>query len=610
MPPKAAKPQAAADAAANATSNGPDETAVRQAAVVSSTFANVELQTTRRTLKEYVQLFDDAREENQRLNSELVERDKDSMRVVQFLRAELDGKIAEIASVQKQHKADLDKVRADFHSERKRLLAEINDRDEEISALQNKCSVVQGDLSALQTFASDRDRLYAEMHAFREHHQRECERYEAEISRLRFVSLEEKVRVKAEERIMTEKFEAEVNDRAMKLLDVKTRSIHNENFALLQDKVLLEQELDRLVSDNKSMKSLTSTQKREVELAKVADDEYAKRGARQSREIKDLRNQCKLMEQNIAKLIDEYEHKLDVQSSNSQTAIDALKEERDLAIRNAELRHKELVKMRQLTKSFVSQRSELEIFFNEALEYVREQILIERNVIVQEKFRLQQPGLQQGKTNGRLLISDGGRSFPAAAGTSAGDFQHTRKPSTGSSGAAQIPKGQPPRGGSGAMMASEHPFFQGSKGFDSLYTGAHDDEPVSARVHSQPPSGGPRRISSGAAALPLIHSKPPSGGQPSSALVPSRHSTPAQLPPAPPVAGAAASIIGSSADISQLSWIDKERVLRILLAKINNAARYERKELPMNGDGLHVVAPVPAPKQLLEQKSDTFLTQM
>jgi len=67
----------------------------------------------------------------------------------------------------------------------------------------------------------------------------------------------------------------------------------------------------------------------------------------------------------------------------------------------------------------------------------------------------------------------------------------------------------------------------------------------------------------------------------------------------------------NTADISQLTWPDKERVLRILLAKINHASRYERKALKAESipnEGLHVVAPV-IPKQLLENKSDTFLTQ-
>jgi uncharacterized phage infection (PIP) family protein YhgE len=215
MPPKAAATPAGAKpvpVTPGETTAPLDETALRQSAVVSATFANVELQTTRQTLKQYVQLFEESRDENQRLTSELTERDKDSMKVVQFLRAELDAKLAEMMQVQQQHKSAVDKIRADFHVERKQLLGEINEREDEISALQTQLSVVKGDFDALQQFAADRDQLHEEMTSFREQHKRECEAYEKEISRLRFTSLEEKVRVKAEERIMTEKFEAEVSD--------------------------------------------------------------------------------------------------------------------------------------------------------------------------------------------------------------------------------------------------------------------------------------------------------------------------------------------------------------------------------------------------------------
>lgn len=614
MPPKAppapgAKPQQAAnpvDALALTTSASQlDETAVRQSAVVSATFANVELQTTRQTLKQYVQLFEESRDENQRLASELVERDKDSMKVVQFLRAELDAKLAEMAQVQQQHKVAVDKIRADFHVERKQLLGEINEREDEISSLQNQLSVVQGDLEALQQFASDRDRLHEEMTSFREQHNRECEAYEKEISRLRFTSLEEKVRVKAEERILTEKFEAEVSDRAMKLLDAKTKEIHNENFALLEDKVLLEQELDRLVADNKRMKDMTGSQRRDVELAKIADEEYSKRGARQGREIKDLRNQCKLMETNIAKLIDEYEHKLEVQTHKFQTETEKLKEERDLSYRNAENRHKELARMRQLSKHIVRQRSDLEMFFNEALEYVRQQIVIERHQVIQEKFAPAngQRAIASQEQPPRLLMSEQGSRggqppLPPPP--------HQQPPAASSDGGARPVTDQ--QRGNSALIPSHHPFFQGTgKEFDSIYHAADEALPShrsSAHLPRVPSSNN-------SSTLPVIHSRGQGGPLP--AIQYGKGASTVKRNGGGATGNGSADPFTGTTDIAHLSWADKERVLRILLAKINNAARYERKDHTDLIAGKHpqqimqVVAPS-APKQITAV-SDTFLTQ-
>ncbi|CUE70451.1 Hypothetical protein, putative [Bodo saltans] len=703
MPPKAAGANPAGakpvPGTPGETSAPLDETAVRQSAVVSATFANVELQTTRQTLKQYVQLFEESRDENQRLTSELTERDKDSMKVVQFLRAELDTKLADMIQVQQQHKAAVDKIRADFHVERKQLLGEINEREDEISALQNQLGVLKGDFDALQQFATDRDQLHEEMTSFREQHKRECEAYEKEISRLRFTSLEEKVRVKAEERIMTEKFEAEVSDRAMKLLDAKTKEIHNENFslledkvmleheldrlvkkkveayekeisrlrftsleekvrvkaeerimtekfeaevsdramklldaktkeihnenfALLEDKVMLEHELDRLVAENKRMKEMTGSQKREVELAKVADDEYAKRGARQSREIKDLRQQCKLMEANIAKLIDEYEHKLEVQTHKFQTEMDKMREERDLSYRNAENRHKELIRMRQLSKHIVRQRSELEMFFNEALEYVRHQIVLERQQSIQDKFAHPPPqrSIMTSSDQPRLLISDQGHRGGQPPLPPQHQQQQGGQQQQPSSEGGNRPLTDQQRGNS-ALIASHHPFFQGSgKEFDSIYHAADEGGGLpSHRSSAQLPRAPSSNNSS--TMLPAIQSRaalpsiPPTnnasvkGGMVTGAVA----SSSTVVKRAPP--GSSSDALAGSTDIAHLAWVDKERVLRILLAKINNAARFERRDhtdlTSSNGKQqqtiMQVVAPT-VPKQITTV-SDTFLTQ-
>jgi hypothetical protein len=383
---------------------------------------------------------------------------------------------------------------------------------------------------------------------------------------------------------------------------------------LLEDKVMLEQELDRLVADNKRMKEMTGSQKREVDLAKVADEEYAKRGARQSREIKDLRQQCKLMEANIAKLIDEYEHKLEVQTHKFQTEMDKMREERDLSYRNAENRHKELIRMRQLSKHIVRQRSELEMFFNEALEYVRHQIVFERQQSIQDKFAHPPPQrsiVGSSEQQPRLLISDQGHR----------GGQPPLPPQQGqpSSEGANRPLTDQLRGNS-ALIASHHPFFQGNgKEFDSIY--AADEALPSHRSSAQPPPRAPS--SNNSSMLPAIQSRgalpsiPPINPAAASVKVgmstggPAAYSAVAKR--APP--GSSSDALAGSTDIAHLAWVDKERVLRILLAKINNAARFERRDhtdlTSSNGRQqqtiMQVVAPT-VPKQITTV-SDTFLTQ-
>jgi hypothetical protein len=548
----------------------PEDQALAQAALVSSTFANVELQATRQTLNQYIQLCSSLKDENQRLSADLTERDRDSMKVVQFLRRQLDETQAELASLKAQGEADVQKLNAQFGVDRAQLIAEVTGRDETIGKREEQIQTLQAELDSLNNFTVERQELRDEITRLQLAHQHDVERFEAQISKMRFQSLEEKVRVKAEERSMTEQFEAEVNDRAMKLLDQKTREIHMENFALLQDKILLEQELDRMTLQNKKLRDQTADQKREIELAKLADEEYAKRGARQAREIKDLKAQTKALEENLVKAIAEYEHKFQRQTTTLELELNKTRDERDMAYKNAEARNKELLKMRQLSKQIVRQRTELETFFNEALDHVRTEVLRERQMAL---LGQSQPMPTEGSSKGPILRIAASREASAAAAQQ-----------------------QPP-----ARAHDAHPFFQGG-GFVPLLQGS-DDIPTQPQVSSAP---GAYRGS-----LPAI--KPSSTGSLPQLAPSQRDSTPQATSGGyvPPMTGV------TQADISHLSWVDKERVLRILLAKINNASMIRPPARPEAAPTApKVIVPV-VPPPLLKQrnsedvigKSDTFVTQ-
>ena len=377
----------------------------------------------------------------------------------------------------------------------------------------------------------------------------------------------------------------------MKLLDQKTREIHNENFALLQDKILLEQELDRMTTQNKKLRDQASEQKREIELGKLADEEYAKRGARQAREIKDLKSQAKALEENLVKAVGEYEHKLQRQTSTYELELGKVKEERDLAYRNAEARNKELLKMRQLSKQIVRQRTELETFFNEALDHVRTEVIRER------QMALLQTGPHQP------LQQQQYHAIPASADHTTNSSKGTVLRIAASREASAAAAQAPPR------AHDTHPFFQ-SGGFLPLH---QDDIPTQPQASSAP--GGARRGDAHAPLLPAI--KPPSSGS-LPQLAPSQRDTPSNT-----VAGTSNYLPPSAgnlplADISQLTWSDKERVLRILLAKINNASMIRPPQKSEPAPASKVLVPV-VPQQLLTNnkprmddvvtKSDTFVTQ-
>ena len=497
----------------------PEEAQVRQATIVASTFANVELQNAKQTLAQYVQLYHSVKEQNERLNADLISHDKDSMNVVDFLRKELEKMHNDMKELHKKSEQEMEKAMAQFAEERKMLKNDISEKERVIAEHASTIQTLHADLDALAAFKRERQDMHLELQHFKDEQQKAITTYEAEIAKLRFLSLEEKVRLKAEERSMVEKFDQAVNDRAMTLLDSKTKEIHSENRVLLNDKIMLERELEEIGTQNKQLLQQVDNQKRDVALSQAGDGEHIKKSVQQQREIKELREKEKKLEHALQAAVEEYETRIGTMEAEHKQERERLEAVRADALKEAQLKHTELVRVRQLSRVIVKQRSDLELFFNEALEYVREQISKEK--LAQKASKKAIP----------LRIKEARPQAPKA--------------STRVAGAPEGPSSQRP------SRSTTHAFFRDGKNFENV------DAPKSAGslppIQPVTPSNVAVSETTTATATPFVDDAAPDVAD----------SRPSGAVPATP----------SRVDISELSWTDKERVLRILFSKINSTQR-------------------------------------
>jgi hypothetical protein len=552
-------PKAAAAKDAPEEHKGPDEAELRQMSLVASTFANVELQSTKNTLAQYVTLYNSSREDLAKLTQELQERDRDAMTVVQFLRDDLEKRQDQIKTLKKKAAEDLQALEAKSQEEKQDLMDAIRGRDDTIAGLRGTIGGLEADLDALHAFRRERDNMHSELVRLNEQHMVSVEHYEAELSNQRFLSLEEKVRLKAEERMMEERFDAEVNGRAMKLLDSKTREIHAENFMLLKDKASLERELARAMESYQKASEKANEQRRECELTALADSEHVRRAVGKSREVKELQARCTEMESNLAHTIRDHEATAAGKTKSYERAVAVLTKERDDAIKVAELIQRDFQKMRQLTRTVVKQRTELETFFMEALDYVRMEIDRERKTAAIAAQSTPPPRITAGPSH--HASGTGLPNVPMAVAARA------KPPATSTADRVQ----------QAAESQQNFEFFAQGSRFEALGGQRGSAEPM-AQSASRSTSTLPR--------IGKPPGPPPSGGpsvpQPPSA--PSRASATTVSPVAGDITEThidPADIVPGRVDISELSWGDKERVLRILFAKINatNQQRQPPKRL-------------------------------
>lgn len=575
----------------------PDENQLRHSAIVASTFANMQLLTTKETLTQYTSLYQAAREDLTKVGEEMVERDRDHIKVVEHLRTQNQETTEKMRKQKNFFEEKIESMKREFTQEKEALNDVIREKDRTVAKLNVTVDQQQADLDALNAFKRERHDIHTEISNYKQRQAEIAIEHEQALSEVKFAALEERVRLKAEERAMRERFETEVSTQAAAMLDVKTREIHAENAQLIEDKVLQQDEIDRLTRENKLLKGKSDEQRRELDLTKSSEEGFTVRCAKQSIEIKELKKQMLVLEKSLATTIEQYEAKLKAMSMNSNETIERLQNERDAAYRNAEGRQKELLKLRAVAKQVVQQRGELEMFFHEALAFVKKQILAERAE--------QQKVLQIQAQHEHLLRIKGGGSQSPSSPASGNNASHR------SQLYQFLPKGGTPSSTTTPSKNQQQSTRNGTafgSGLDIVGSNSHSAVPTLPSIGAPRHSAGGSSTTSSALALvpPLPHSAPPlnTTTTPSKAAAASSYmahtaSTASRVPP-PPLPSNASINEDGFVDIADLSWTDKERVLRILFAKINSKEQQQQqngaaKDAIESGSPQKLLLPLPPP---------------
>lgn len=166
------------------------------------------------------------------------------------------------------------------------------------------------------------------------------------------------------------------------------------------------------VSPQKTLSGDLSTAKREVAILADKEIEYAKQAYNRSKEIKSLRERVEQLEKQQAANIEKFklkakELKSTVTKELEEATLDAAGLRRLIYMKNKELKH-----MKSLAATILSQRTETEQFFLEALQEVKEIVRTERKSKAQqaEQMNHQQATSKLAQLNNRS--GQGGVVFP------------------------------------------------------------------------------------------------------------------------------------------------------------------------------------------------------
>ncbi|KAH9600197.1 hypothetical protein LSM04_007082 [Trypanosoma melophagium] len=337
--------------------------------VVASTFANADLRVSRAAVAEYASRCEALSRANAELRTALSRQERDSIHVVERLegdlraaRAEAAGQRAEVQRLLAEAATATGEVRAEYE----RALAE---RDEQIAALAAVARRLQAAASAAAggraaAAAAERERLRAAL-------DEAVAAHDAELAALRFQTVDRKVRLIALESAMREEFKQHVEEAAGKLLEQRSA-------ALLQDHAALMEERERLTQDIEELVRLTTAQheegagvRRRGELQQHACTEVMRRIVQGNQRAREAAVKIQQLESRVKELIYENRTIRNDLAHQYEKQIETL--EKTLAETRASLQtHRtELQRMRQIASTVVAQRSDLERFFYVALKDVR-----------------------------------------------------------------------------------------------------------------------------------------------------------------------------------------------------------------------------------------------
>ncbi|KPI90540.1 hypothetical protein ABL78_0300 [Leptomonas seymouri] len=545
----------------------------------------------------------------------------------------------DVGPTERSHTQQLDVAATTYAHDRA-----LRTKDAEIARLRRTIQELSVQLNnALHTLDARVDAA-AELKALEAASVAEEERREAAVRSVRLEMLENRVKYRTMEEKLASKYESDVEAKAVELLSTHTKEVHDTNFELLKEKLLLAQEVTRSRAEYRELQDSYKKLRQETDLDVSAKKQMLQRNVIQKNEITSLRQQVKTSEDNLNAVVGEYDRKLAEQERRHLAEINALTKERDAARRDALRLKRDFSQLRSTASTVLSQRSDLEDFFYSALEEVRLRVIEERR----QQLTGGRPGASQDarvtvfsspqtasmllrleSTDRRLITGNTSVSSAANASSSRSNWKvdhkgfpkrsdeaSGRQSAAAADGADPSPNSVLPPVASTSRGCSSVPVVPLQNGTGTLvsvpsampaYLRADVDDDT---AFSPPPVSRDDRGS--ALAGSQSSRRPPS----STAALESGAGSPSQevpmlrsLPKNPTWKDV------KEVDVASLSWAEKERVIQLLFKRIRDEGRHRKKAndketAPTAEAGPWKMAtPAVPPHFDRDVDSSTFLTQ-
>lgn len=364
------------------------------------------LEATNRSLGLYRERMEKFIETNETLQETCTQQEQDALEVIAALQQENEKKETEIKLKEKQ----LEDEREKFKQEREGLVSHYDRKMADMNLILNEketaFKVMQNEFTVIKDFRKKRHELLKEL----ENQKLELEdterRHKEIVQRMERKFFEEKIRLQKDANRKIAELATKAHKEAVTNLKETTKEVYKENLQMAEALRYHVQEGEELVKQNVSLSQNNRHLSEEKELHNVIVKEKIMQSKQQAQEMKDLQTKIQSMEHSLTHVVREFEHERDIIGRMAKKELEdvrkiAMKLRNNLTKKTAEMKH-----IKRLAQHILDQRTELEKYFMESLDFVRKNALKERD----ETRKLQ---AQEYNKKVREVIIGKSSEFPA-----------------------------------------------------------------------------------------------------------------------------------------------------------------------------------------------------
>ena len=342
-----------------------------------------ELSSKRASVDHYRAECERLRKINHKLKQEMFEREKANFEVIDHWRLEVDKKDAVI---EKQKRASDDMF---AQNEKEKNYAEevfeakINVLENELEHTETQMAQenqrLNEKVNELTQFAEHKDVLEKELEDLNREKKELEERQSETVIKMERKFIEEKARLQKDINRKLLAFKTASEEKVNENLDASTKRILMQNRQMADELRLHVQETNELLKTKSRLVAETKRLTRESELQKQEVAQFGQKCAGQKRTIAQQQEKVKNLERSLSKVVHEFEGERVRWSDDNVAQLSNAEASTETLVLQLKAKERELKTLRRLAKDILRQRSDVEQFFLDSLEYVRERAIRDRD---------------------------------------------------------------------------------------------------------------------------------------------------------------------------------------------------------------------------------------